>query len=190
MNIIEQNAWIAMKRDDLDGFPRFPLPDGYAVRWYQPGDEEAWRAIHVVADQYNTFTPDVFAEQFGTDGERLAQRQCYLVDPSGAMVGTASGWHGDAEWGESCGRIHWVAIVPEHQGRGLAKPLMSIVCERLWDLGHRSAFLTSSTARLAAINLYLRFGFRPGVRNREDHDVWRQLQPQVKYPFDLIPPNS
>ncbi len=57
-------------------------------------------------------------------------------------------------------RIHWVAIAPAYQGRGLAKPLVAAACLRLRALGHVWAYLTTSTSRLPAVSLYTKFGIR------------------------------
>jgi GNAT superfamily N-acetyltransferase len=74
--------------------------------------------------------------------------------------------------------------VPSYQGRGLSKPLLSIVCERMRDLGHDKAMLSTSTARPVAVNLYLHFGFRPLIRHDTDRANWDALGPFLKYPID------
>jgi ribosomal protein S18 acetylase RimI-like enzyme len=98
-----------------------------------------------------------------------------LLAPDGQAIGTATAWFKDNFEGRRFGRVHWVAIVPEYQGRGLAKPLMSTICRRLQELGHDCAYLTTSTARLPAINLYRRFGFEPLIRTPEEADIWKRL---------------
>jgi GNAT superfamily N-acetyltransferase len=52
-----------------------------------------------------------------------------------------------------------VAILPDYQGRGLSKPLLSQALRRLWELGHTRAYLTTSAERMVALRLYERFGF-------------------------------
>ena len=166
---------VRMIRENLAGTPEFALPEGFSLRWYHPGDEENWFQIHRVADQLQTITPELFDRQFGSEAALLAQRQCYLLAPDGRPIGTGTAWFNNEFEGRKFGRVHWVAIVPDYQKRGLAKPLMSSICERLRELGHDCAYLTTSTARLSAIKLYQRFGFMPLIRRREDAEVWKRL---------------
>lgn len=180
MNILDRNLAVSMVRPNLDDIPIFALPDGYSIRRYQRGDEQAWVRIHVAADRYNLITPALFQQQFGAASEALTLRQLYLVDSHGTAVGTTSAWLDDRHKGDGFGRIHWVAIVPECQGLGLSKPLLSQACRLLRSLGHSKAYLDTSTARVVAINLYLSFGFTPEIDSAEAADVWRELAKHLK----------
>jgi GNAT superfamily N-acetyltransferase len=155
----ERNVPVVMLRDHLDKIPEFDLPGGYFIQEYRPGDEETWVSIQSAADLYNTITLDLFRQEFGHDPNPLSERQLYLCSGENQYIGTATAWFGDYE-GKNYGRVHWVAMAPVFQGRGLAKPLMTAVCNQLKVLGHNRAYLTTSSARVAAINLYLKFGFR------------------------------
>jgi len=152
---------LTMVRESLKSIPAFPLPENYSLRRYQPGDETNWTHIHLQADDLNTITPQLFSQQFGPDPALLAERQFYLVTATGSVVGTGTAWFNSDSQGRDFGRVHWVAILPEYQGLGLAKPLMTAICNRLSDLGHERAYLTTSSARIKAIRLYTRFGFKP-----------------------------
>lgn len=174
-----------MKRSPLAGFPVFGFPAPYQFRWYLPGDEAHWLTIHHKADIHSEqqATMATFRRAFGEDTAVLAQRQGYILDGAGQPIGTASAWFDPVdENGRLPGRVHWVAILPEHQGKGLAKPLLSIICQRLEKFDHPFALLETSTARIPAVNLYLRFGFTPHIRNDVDRDAWEQLRPYLKYP--------
>lgn len=174
---------VCMVRPDWDNLPGFALPRGWSLRWYRPGDEAHWQRIHLVAERELAITPALFREQFGQDEKLLAGRQCYLQNPQGQAVGTATAWFDDDFQGGCWGRVHWVAIVPEYQGQGLGRVLMNAVCHRLRELGHDRAFLRTAAGRIPAINLYLRFGFRPLPRNTEEACVWQALAPKLKYPL-------
>jgi len=184
-----------MVRPNLDNVPEFTLPTGFALRWYQPGDEAHWQRIHVRADCYNEIMPELFRKQFGTEGKRelpavpaseprrgmnsalheLCRRQCYLLDPKGEVIGTGTAWFDNDFEGARWGRVHWVALVPEYQGQGLSKRLMTALCRRLRELGHDRAYLSTSAARIPAVKLYLQFGFKPMLRTAADEAIWREI---------------
>ena len=164
-----------MVRPNLDNLPEFALPADYGLRWFQAGDEENWLRIHLAADHYNEITPALFQRQFGTAANLLRERQCYLLDARGIAVGTGTAWFNNSLDGMKFGRAHWMAIMPEHQGRGLGKALMTTICRRLRALGHDRVYLSTSTGRLPAIRLYLRFGFVPRVGNEEEAAAWREV---------------
>ena len=155
--------------------PSSVLPTGCRIRDYEPGDEAAWVAIHRLADFYNPASLDLFEKQFGSARDELPRRQLYLLDAAGTPIGTATAWFGALAAGVIIGRMHWVAIVPAEQGHGLARPLLSAVCRRLLELGHRQAYLTTSTARLPAINLYFAYGFLPDLDPPGARAAWASL---------------
>ncbi|MHC4435292.1 MAG: GNAT family N-acetyltransferase [Planctomycetota bacterium] len=171
-----------MIRENLDGVPECPVPSGYSIRSYRSGDENIWLRIQSLADKYNKITPDLFQEEFGTDTRVLSERQYFLYDGDNNAIGTASAWFGNHN-GPSLGRIHWVAIIPRYQSKGLAEPLLATVCKRLKCLGHRETFLTTQTCRVPAINLYAKFGFVPVVESNADRKIWNELAKHVKYPL-------
>jgi ribosomal protein S18 acetylase RimI-like enzyme len=149
-----------MIREHLRDIPPVELPVGFKLRLFKPGDEAHWLRIHLSADLLQPITPGVFVSQFGSNAGLLADRQFYLLAPNGEVIGTATAWFKDNFKGRRFGRIHWVAILPEYQGRGLSKPLLSAACHRLRELGHDCVYLTASSARPAAIHLYRSFGFK------------------------------
>ena len=169
-------ASVTMVRSDLQDLPRHAVPDGFAIRPYAPGDELSWVRIQSAADAYNVIVADLFRAQFGDDTLELGRRLFMLEDAAGTAIGTAAAWFGGARRGPAVGRVHWVAIHPAHQGRGLAKPLLSRVCHALRALGHESAYLTTSTARVPAIALYLSFGFVPEIAGPHEAAAWAALQ--------------
>lgn len=146
---------VEMTRPNLNNWPRVDLPAGFSIRAYQSGDAAHWRAIQERADPFNTFDDTTFAAWFGTDEDVLRARQKFLIAPDGEVIGTAAAWFDSPQ----IGRVHWVAIQPEYQGRGLARPLLSAVGQTLRDLGHTSATLTTSIQRPLAIALYRKIGF-------------------------------
>jgi GNAT superfamily N-acetyltransferase len=184
MDSIREYLDVRMIRENLDDIPKYSLPADYSIRWYQPGYEKHWQVVQSLADEYTRVTPDLFEEQFGTDTQLLSERQCFLLDSEEDIIGTATAWL-DNQGEKSHGRIHWLAIVPQQQGRGLAKPLLTTICNRLKELGHSRTFLTTQTVRIPAINLYAKFGFAPVIDSDRDRKIWEKLRKHIKYPMSF-----
>jgi GNAT superfamily N-acetyltransferase len=175
MELIAQNLRLELIRPDMRGLPAPQWPPGYSVRWFRPGDACHWLRIHHDAEPFDEITPDVFLREFGSDFNRLAERQCFLQDPNGRVIGTGTAWDAEDEQGEQCGRVFWLAILRQHQGRGLGRLLLAAVCQRLAELGHTRARVATSTGRPSAISLYLHFGFQPLMRTAAERERWARI---------------
>lgn len=174
-----QHDAVTMIRDHLNDIPRHTLSGGYSIRWYRDGDEVHWVDIQSRADRYNQIDMTLFKRSFGYPKPYLANRQCYLLDDSNETIGTATAWYNKDYHGLRYGRIHWLAIIPEMQGLGLAKSLMSVICNRLLQLGHWQTYLKTAPIRLNAIALYLKFGFKPEIQDENAEIQWRQIRRQL-----------
>lgn len=177
-----ENIDICMVRANLEGIPAHPLPNGFTLRWYEPGDAQHWIRIHEEADILNTIHDGLFMNEFGEDESALSERQLYLCTDDGEVVGTSTAWwmkHQGTEWGH----VHWVAIAPKYQRQGLAKPLMARTLERLRSLGHDKAILITSSARLVAVRMYMKLGFMPEIRNEQEREGWRIVQKYYPNPY-------
>jgi GNAT superfamily N-acetyltransferase len=172
-----------MRVGDLRMVPQRALPPGYAVRWYQPGDEQTWLEIHRATGVYDPLPPGLFDREFGMAPGQLPGRQFFIVahhgapfdQAHGATVATSTAWFDPRAPAPSPGRVHWVAVVPGAQRRGLGSALVWQTCRRLAELGHVGAYLTTGADNLPAINLYLRMGFTPHPRSDQERAAWRDI---------------
>jgi len=162
-----------MIRPNLNNIRTVPFPDGYGIRTFQPGEGGLWEDIQRDAEPFLTIDSGLFAREFGHDMPATAIRCCFLTDPGGDAVGTISAWYGQYR-DQNCGRIHWVAVRPAYQRRGLARAWLSDALRRLakW---HSQALLDTSTERLGAIRLYLEAGFVPDLDYPGAQDAWREV---------------
>ncbi len=164
---------VRMERLHLGDLPPAVFPDGFAIR-PQLGDEASlWTAIQRDAEPLLTIDDGRFHAEYGHDAELIRQRCCIVTGPDGAGIGTIAAWlgrDGDARWG----RIHWVAIRPAWQGRGLARAALLHALHRL-ALWHDRAWLMTSSSRLAAIHLYRSAGFTPCIADPVEAAVWRSI---------------
>ncbi len=167
---------IAMVRGNLVNIPVYGLPEGFSFRYYRPGDMDVWIDIEKQADTHNTFDRQQFESTFNNRLDLLQQRMIFIFDDKGRPIATSTAWYEN----DTVGLVHWVAVVPSMQGRGIAKPLLTCTLERFVELGYQSAMLRTQTFRIAAINLYLKFGFAPLITSPQDTDNWRQTAAKFK----------
>jgi GNAT superfamily N-acetyltransferase len=172
-----ENTSVGMIRHNFENIPTHPVSTPFTLRTYRPGDEKAWLKIHLRADPFNSFNEESFYKGFGRDEQLWRENQFYVCDENHQPVGTATAWSVQKDdYPGPQGLVHWVALHPEFQGRGLSKPLMSAVCTRLKDRNFERAFLSTSSGRLPAVALYLAFGFVPYLRKPEERLAWAHIR--------------
>jgi GNAT superfamily N-acetyltransferase len=178
------HADVTMVRPTLTHLPAWPLPAGYRLRTYRPGDEHAWVALHVDADLYNDVDLDTFARTYGGDMAALADRMFFAETLAGETVGSATAWWIDDWQGSSWGHVHWVVVARAHQGRGIMRGMMTAVLARM-ARSHTRAMMGTNTARTAAVKVYLDAGFTPWEEELATPELahgWRLVQAALSKP--------
>lgn len=173
---------IVMVREHLRDVPQHSPPAGYRMRLYRPGDRQTWLRIWQASEPFESITDQTFDSNFGRDAPAMAARCHFLVGPDGGDVGTITAWYDRNYRSRRWGRIHWVAILPQHRGRGLSRCMMTAALSRLRTLGHRRALLTTQTPRIAAIRTYLRFGFVPDMTAKDAQRAWKLVRERISDP--------
>ncbi len=143
------------------GPPR--LPEGYRFRFYQPGDEAHWARIEASVLEFDTEAQALtyFAKTFSPYPEALAQRCCFVTDPDGVPVATATAWYEQSVPGDRLGLLHWVSVTPDRQGRGLGRAVVQRALQAMAVLEPgREVCLHTQTWSHKAIRLYWELGFR------------------------------
>lgn len=174
-----------MVRDGLADLPDYPLPEGYSIRTFRAGEGPLWAEVGFAAGNFESLDAATkqFDNEFAEPVENMESRCFFVVhDQSNRAVGTAMAWYdpGFVE-GENFGRVHWVAMIPDFQGKRLAKPLMSVVLRRLAE-SHPKAMLDTQTFRKAAVNLYLDLGFKPFFKRETCPQAWTDLAAELGHP--------
>jgi ribosomal protein S18 acetylase RimI-like enzyme len=180
------NVNFNMVRADMADIPQYRLPPGYRFRTYRPGDDVTWLTVQRAAEPFIAMPDDYFTRQYGNYLVALPDRMFFVETEQGEPAGTISAWweDDDTEPPSGRGRIHWVAVHPAHQRRGLAKPMMTRAMHRLAQ-DHSSAVLGTSSGRPWAVKVYLDFGFRPESDELADADIyaaWQRVQGVIQHP--------
>ncbi|MEM8861745.1 MAG: GNAT family N-acetyltransferase [Chloroflexota bacterium] len=151
------------------------------MRFFEDGESSTWIELQQASDPFFTATADILNKTMPGSTEYRAERIMFLVDPAGHDIGSIAAWQTTEITEEEIGQIHWVAILPEAQGRGLSVPMLGAACHRLQEMGHRQACLSTNMKRLPAVNLYLKFGFKPQLDSEEQKIGWEKIKPRLKY---------
>lgn len=183
----EKNIEFCMVRPDLDRIPQFHLPPGFRLRTFEPGDEIAWVEIQQSSDHYNHVDLEEFHRVFGSNLRALEDLCFFLETGGGQAIGTSTAWFEESFLRKPWGRVHWVAVTPDFQGRGLSKPLLTQTLNRLAD-NHDRAYLVTSSVRIPAIHAYLNFGFRPFVQSEKCEEGWAEVRSRLSHPLLETPP--
>ena len=173
---------LVMERPDLDSIPHYELPEGYRFAYYRPGDRDSWIAIEQSAKELTDHEQgvEVWQKYYGDVEHLMDQRMLFIENEQGEKVATATAYPLNPP---ELGQVHWVAVRRDHQGRGLARPLISRVLERMKELGCCRAMLTTQTTSWVACKLYLDFGFRPSPEHvHKELDGWRILRTLTDHP--------
>jgi GNAT superfamily N-acetyltransferase len=175
---------LIMERNDLRNIPAFPPPEGFRLRSFREADTDLWADIETSVNEFpnKAQARHHFEDEFGSRLADMRDRCLFLLNPSGNAVATTTAWFNPDYRGQNYGRIHWVAVRPEYQGKGLGKVVLGAALERLarW---HERAYLTTQTISWVAIHMYLNFDFLPVLRNRDDREGWQLLNELHPHPM-------
>ena len=137
------------------------LPEGYTIRTYQPGDENAWAVMECANGEFASPEAAIglFTERYLADAA-LTDRIFFAVAPDGQVVGSAIAWEHDPR-GMGVRALHWVIVDDAHQGKGLGKALCQ-TCLRLFRREDNAlpVYLHTQPWSWKAILLYIKLGFK------------------------------
>jgi GNAT superfamily N-acetyltransferase len=181
---------VIMTIDPLPDHFNHPIPNGFALRRFRAGEQEKWADIERAAGEFSNRQKALnhFGKEFGPHLDDFCHRCFFLTGPGDKPIGTATAWYSDDFLGSEWGRLHWVAIIPEYQGGGLAKPLVAGVLRKMSAL-QRRAYLTTQTSSYKAVKVYHDMGFFPFIQNKIEIRGWKILSDKLGIVFDKMTGN-
>ena len=175
---------VKMILHNLHNLSDYPLPDGYAARYFKKGDEHKWAEIETSAGEFSDVDSALkrFNDEFSPFLDEMEKRSVFIDTNEGKSIGTATAWYNNEFMDGTFGRLHWVGIHQDFQGKGLGKPLVSAAMNCLKQF-HAKAYLTTQTTSAIAIKIYLDFGFEPLLFSDQCPTAWRLLAQELKHPL-------
>ena len=161
---------------NLERIPSFPLPAGYRYRYFDTQkDAKLWANVVTKTKEfpYVDQAKKRFDEEFSPCLKETKKRMIFMETDYAEVVGTATAWFG--LWnGIVIGRLHWVEIIPEYQGKQLGRPLITEAMQTLKEY-HETAYLKTQGSSQAAIHLYRQLGWSPLIYDEQEKQVWESL---------------
>lgn len=167
---------VVMVRENGRFTKAYPLPEGYHFATFAPEDEGNWIRLQLEVTHVESLQQgrQIFREEFLQAPEGIPCEKCpgyletvkrtvQIKDKAGNLVGAATLWIGDT-FGELWQRVHWVAVHPDHQGKGLAKCMIARMLQLYDELAcDTPIYLTTQTKTYRAVRVYKQMGFVPYV---------------------------
>lgn len=161
--------------------PKVTLPEGYAIRSFQEGDEDAY--VKLLNDKDLGFWT---VERLQRDilSNKLSPEGVFFVTYGDLLVATACAQHRTRNDGTPLAELGWVAGDPAHKGRGLGLAVCAQVVNYLLDLGYEDIYLLTDHWRIPAIKTYLKLGFEPRRDGPDDRYLWDKLCKKLAWKLD------
>ncbi len=142
--------------------PAPAFPQGYVLAPYEAGADAAWAAIEAAVGEFESpaAAQQYFRATYLPHTHEVERRVLFCRGWDGAAVGTVTAWW-DYTGTRRDASLHWLGVLPEHQGQGLGTALVGACLERLQQLeGDRDIYLHTQTWSHTAIAIYQRAGFQ------------------------------
>ena len=165
-NIEYKDIIMRIESDKFDTFANIELPDDFSFKYFEPSDIKHWGGIETSVLEFAS-EPEAcsyFEMAYLPYILELQKRCFFILNPDGIPIATAAAWYADGELGYQAS-LHWVAVRPEYQGKGLGKAAVKKALNvfRLLEPG-KPVWLHTQTWSYPAVKLYHSLGFSM-VRN-------------------------
>ncbi len=137
------------------------LPDGFSFTTFKKGNEYQWAEIECSVLEFDSKEKAIeyFSVDYLSRMTELEKRCLFVVNQQGKPVATATAWWVDYE-GRHQASLHWVAVHPDYQRKGLGKAIVSKALSLfpVYEKG-QDIYLHTQTWSHVAIGIYYKFGF-------------------------------
>lgn len=176
-----KNIYMEISPDKINEITEPVLPDGFNFRFFTDGDEKYWARIESSVLEFDSAekAENYFNEVYLPFSDLLKQRCIFVLNPEGMPVATAMAWiQNGSPW------LHWVAVNPDYQGKGLGKAVIQKTLKIFSEKeSGRSVTLHTQTWSHKAVKIYNDLGFvmlksnnKPALHNNEYEEAMRILE--------------
>lgn len=173
---IERQNRVVMTLEELSYLPPGPLPCGYTLRCFHPGDEKHWEKI--IVDAFGRFRS--FTKTMAKDSYFAPQRIIFACHVEEGPIATAAAWHAP-NTPDNIGYLYMVGALQTHTGKGLGYLVCASAINQMIIDGKTSALLVTDSFRLPAIKTYLKLGFQPKIFHLSQLLIWDKIMHDLNH---------
>ncbi len=154
-NLPDMNLFMLCNKVNKKAFSS--LAEGYKIRSLKPSELEEWKALpfdDYYPEEYKNFMTEYFNRVYLTKEKDFFFRCKVVVDSSDKIVCTCFLWKAY----NSVTTLHWLKTVKSHEGKGLARALLSHILSNANEKDF-PIILHTQPESFKAIKLYSDFGF-------------------------------
>jgi ribosomal protein S18 acetylase RimI-like enzyme len=151
------NLNIFMMCESLNCAALRDLPDGYSLRNPQKNELDFWKRMPFdgkeIAENLR-YMDEYFNRVYAPKGNLFFKTCLFAVNAKDEPVGTCFAWKVYGEFAT----LHWFKVLPQYEGNGIGRALLSAVMARLSQENY-PVYLHTQVGSFSAIKLYSDFGF-------------------------------
>jgi len=153
------------------------FPSGYIFRSILKEEGYLWESVMNKA--FGNYSAGDFETVMVNNFSYLPERVYILFDEELVPCGTASAWAQPWIWGDDCGYIIFVGVIPSHRGRGLGSQMVRYISNVIKNRGQKTVLLDVDCDNYSAIKSYLNSGFKPCLTDKNQVAIWENIYNQL-----------
>jgi GNAT superfamily N-acetyltransferase len=153
------------------------FPNGYIFRSISREEGHLWE--EVMDKAFGNFKAGDFEVIMVDNFSYLPERIYILFDEEKKPSGTATAWSQPWIWGEACGFVIFVGVIPTHRGRGLGTQMVKHLNNVIKSRGQENVLLDVDCDNYSAIKSYLNVGFKPLLTDENQVVIWEDIFAQL-----------
>ena len=165
---MENLPQLFMRHPDITNLPPLQLPEGVTLHTHIEGEEAAWE--NLIERAFNNHYS--FDACIRNGGDYNPEYVLYL-SKDGKDIATTTAVEKDIFPGE--GWFRMVGVDPEARGTGAGKLICLAALHALAARGYKTAVLSTDDARIPALCLYYKLGFRPIYTHESHKERWEKV---------------
>ncbi len=152
------------------------LPPGFHLRLCRPDELDLWKDMQLLntGGTPRSYIDGYFTKWYAPKGDLFFQRCTFACNSQDEPVGSAFLW----KQYDLYTTVHWVKVLPEYEGRGLGRALLSHLLRDLPSADY-PVYLHTHPSCNRAVKLYSDFGFallsEPALIDGRSNDVAEAL---------------